>query len=88
MVACGRCEEERTRHRVSDQRATARLLVVSAGPETRRASGEGQGLAEIGDRLGISVNTVRNYIRNIYDKLHVHTKSQAVSKGLRRRLIP
>jgi len=39
------------------------------------------------DRLHISVNTVRDYIRSIYDKLHVHSKSEAVSKALRSRLI-
>jgi DNA-binding NarL/FixJ family response regulator len=37
--------------------------------------------------LGISVNTVRFHIRNIYDKLHVHSKSEAVAKALRNRLI-
>jgi DNA-binding NarL/FixJ family response regulator len=40
-----------------------------------------------GERLDISVNTVRSYIRNIYEKLHVHSKSEAVSKALRRGLI-
>jgi DNA-binding NarL/FixJ family response regulator len=35
------------------------------------------------NRLDITVNTVRNYIRSIYEKLHVHSKSEAVSKGLR-----
>lgn len=39
------------------------------------------------DRLNISVNTVRNYIRSTYDKLHVHSKSEAVSKALRNRII-
>jgi DNA-binding NarL/FixJ family response regulator len=38
------------------------------------------------ERLDISVNTVRSYIRNVYDKLHVHSKSEAVSKALRRGL--
>ena len=38
-------------------------------------------------RLNVSVNTIRNYIRSIYEKLHVHTKSEAVSKALRSRLI-
>lgn len=38
-------------------------------------------------QLQITVNTVRNYIRSIYDKLHVHTRSEAVSKALRRRVI-
>jgi DNA-binding NarL/FixJ family response regulator len=48
---------------------------------------EGNSYQEIAVRLGITVNTVRNYIRSIYDKLQVHTKSEAVSKALRRRLI-
>jgi DNA-binding NarL/FixJ family response regulator len=39
------------------------------------------------DRLEITVNTVRSYVRSIYDKLHVHSKSAAVSKALRHRLI-
>ena len=41
----------------------------------------------VADRLGVTVNTVRNYIRSIYVKLHVHTKSEAVSKALRSRII-
>src|SRR5262245_1480772 len=39
------------------------------------------------DRLNISVNTVRDYIRPIYDKLQVHSKSEAVTKALRSRII-
>mgnify|MGYP006181839933 CR=1 FL=1 len=35
----------------------------------------------------VSVNTVRNYIRSIYEKLHVHSKSEAVSKAIRSGLI-
>ena len=38
-------------------------------------------------QLNISTNTVRNYIRSIYEKLHVNSKSEAVSKALRHRLI-
>jgi DNA-binding NarL/FixJ family response regulator len=53
-----------------------------------RMLAEGDSYQEIGERLGITVNTVRNYIRRIYEKLQVHTKSQAVSKALRGRLIP
>lgn len=47
----------------------------------------GDSYQEVADQLGISLNTVRNYIRSIYDKLQVHTKSEAVSKALRKRLI-
>jgi DNA-binding NarL/FixJ family response regulator len=38
-------------------------------------------------RMKISVNTVRNYIRTVYEKLHVHSKSEAVSKAIRSGLI-
>jgi DNA-binding NarL/FixJ family response regulator len=33
--------------------------------------------------LDITINTVRNHVRSIYDKLHVHTKSEAVAKALK-----
>lgn len=47
----------------------------------------GDSYGAVADRLGVSVNTVRNYIRSIYGKLDVHSKSEAVSKALRARLI-
>ena len=48
---------------------------------------EGYSYQAAGLQLNISINTVRNYIRSIYEKLHVHSKSEAVSKALRHRLI-
>ena len=39
---------------------------------------------EISDQLGISFETVRTYIRRIYEKLHVRTRTEAVAKALRR----
>jgi len=48
---------------------------------------EGHSYQSAGANLGISVNTVRNYIRSIYSKLHVHSKSEAVTKAMRGRLI-
>jgi DNA-binding NarL/FixJ family response regulator len=35
---------------------------------------------EISDRLGISLHTFRTYQRAIYDKLHVHTRTEATIK--------
>jgi len=37
--------------------------------------------------LDVSVNTIRFHMRSIYDKLHVHSKSEAVAKSLRHRII-
>ncbi|HZE89684.1 MAG TPA: response regulator transcription factor [Verrucomicrobiae bacterium] len=48
---------------------------------------EGHSYQSAGGQLGVTVNTVRNYIRSIYGKLHVHSKSEAVTKALRARLI-
>lgn len=44
------------------------------------ALSEGQQYKEIADSLGISINTVRKYIRSIYEKLHVNTRLDAVRK--------
>jgi DNA-binding NarL/FixJ family response regulator len=38
--------------------------------------------------LGITVRTVAFHTRGIYEKLHVHSKSEAVAKALRSGLIP
>jgi len=37
--------------------------------------------------LSVSVNTVSFHMRRIYDKLHVHTKSEAVVKALRNQIV-
>jgi DNA-binding NarL/FixJ family response regulator len=44
------------------------------------ALSQGQQYKEIAGDLGISINTVRKYIRTIYDKLHVNTRLDAVNK--------
>jgi len=48
---------------------------------------EGHSYDAAADVLNVSVNTIRNYIRSVYAKLHVHSKSEAVSKALRTRII-
>src|SRR5262249_36570100 len=56
----------------------ARLLALLA---------EGYSYESAGAQMEITINTVRNYVRSIYEKLHVHSKSEAVSKALRQGLI-
>jgi len=48
---------------------------------------EGHGYESAAANLNVSVNTVRNYVRSVYDKLHVHSKSEAVSKAIRRGIL-
>jgi DNA-binding NarL/FixJ family response regulator len=45
---------------------------------------EGLAYKQIADELGISIHTVANHIRHIYDKLHVQTRTEAVVRYLRR----
>ena len=43
----------------------------------------GYAYKEIADRLQISIDTVRSYVRTVYEKLHVHSRTEAVVKFLR-----
>lgn len=52
-----------------------------------RLLADGHSYQAAADQLAISIDTIRNYIRSIYHKLHVHSRSEAVTKALRARLI-
>ena len=43
---------------------------------------DGLSYKKIADRYYLSVHTIRKHISNIYEKLHVHSKSQAVARIL------
>lgn len=41
----------------------------------------------IAAQLNISLDTVRTHIKNIYEKLHVHSQTEAVSKAINEKLV-
>jgi DNA-binding NarL/FixJ family response regulator len=55
--------------------------------EVLRALAEGMATPEICEKLFISRNTLRTHVQNIMMKLHVHSKLEAVTVGLRHRII-
>ena len=48
-----------------------------------RLLADGHSYKTCADHLTISIDTVRFYVRRIYERLHVHSKSEAVTKALR-----
>lgn len=55
--------------------------------EVLQAVAEGRTSREIGEMLFISENTVKNHVRNILDKLGLHSRGEAVMYALREDLI-
>jgi DNA-binding CsgD family transcriptional regulator len=41
----------------------------------------------IAAHLNISLDTVRTHIKNIYEKLHVHSQIEAVAKAINEKLV-
>ncbi len=48
---------------------------------------EGHGYKSAAKELSVSVNTIAFHVKSIYEKLQVHSKSEAVAKALQHRLI-
>lgn len=48
---------------------------------------EGDSYKMIAEHLGLSIDTIRFHIRNIYNKLHVNSATEAVSLALRNRIL-
>lgn len=49
---------------------------------------EGKSYKTIAEEIYLSVNGVKYHIRSIYEKLHVNTRAEAVSKGRKLRILP
>jgi DNA-binding NarL/FixJ family response regulator len=48
---------------------------------------EGYNYVSAAEKLGISYNTLKFHVRNIYDKLQVHSQSEALAIAMRDRLV-
>lgn len=48
---------------------------------------QGSSYKSIALKLDISINTIKYHIKNIYDKLQVHTKEEAINEASKRNLI-
>jgi DNA-binding NarL/FixJ family response regulator len=48
---------------------------------------EGEPLKVVADKLHITYDTVRSHVKKIYEKLHVSTMTEAVSKTIREKLL-
>lgn len=70
----------------ADERA-ARPSLTDREVEVLQLASDGLTNRQIGRRLGISENTVKNHIRNILEKLHLHSRMEAVLYAVREELI-
>ena len=68
-------------------RGTADYGLTTREKEVIQLMTEGLVMKEIADRLKLSYGTVDAHLKNIYTKLHVHTRGGAISKVLKERLI-
>jgi len=41
----------------------------------------------IADKAGVSFHTIHSHIRNIYEKLHVNSKGEAINKAMKNKLV-
>jgi len=60
-----------------------RLLLSDRQREMLELLARGEPYKAIADKMGLSIHTVRGYIRRIYEKLQVHSRTEAVAKYLR-----
>ncbi len=51
--------------------------------EVLQALAQGLAYKQIAEQLNVSIHTVRNYIRRVYEKLHVRSRTEAVVKFLK-----
>ena len=67
--------------------APSRLDLSEREQEVLRCLTRGLSYKQVADQLGVSADTVRTYIRRMYQKLQVHNVSEAVSRAIHEGLV-
>ncbi len=73
---------------VLDRQALERLGISKREHEVLELMAKGLSNQEIADKLFVSVNTVKTHLTNLFAKLDVSRRTQAVQKGKELGLIP
>ena len=61
--------------------------LTSREKEILTSLSKGNSYKMIASEFGISIDTVRTHIKKIYEKLHVHSQTEAVSKAINEKLV-
>ncbi|WP_194976887.1 response regulator [Aquiflexum lacus] len=69
------------------EKPTNQYMLSEREKEILRSLSKGNSFKLIAADLGISFETVRTHIKRIYDKLHVHSQGEAISKALHEKLV-
>jgi two-component system NarL family response regulator len=73
--------------KTDEKPATAQPKLTEREMEVLRLVAKGRNNRDIAKELFISENTVKNHIRNILEKLHLHSRMQAVVYAVREKLL-
>jgi DNA-binding NarL/FixJ family response regulator len=69
------------------QKPTNQYMLSDREKEILKSLSKGNSFKLIAADLEISFETVRTHIKRIYDKLHVHSQGEAISKALHEKLV-
>jgi DNA-binding NarL/FixJ family response regulator len=75
---------------VSSQSTSAKVNIFNLSDREKEIVSclvKGMSYKLIADACCISIDTVRGHIRNVYEKLHVHSKSEAVATAIRSKIV-
>lgn len=73
--------------RAAEQEQAPTPVLTARELEVLRLVARGMSNREVAAALFISDNTVKNHVRNILEKLHLHSRMEAVMYAVRRRLL-